>query len=407
MYLEPAESPAIIPLNPLAPVRGNKPRVVVFGAGAFGGWTALALQRSGASVTLVDAWAPGHARASSGGETRIIRATYGTRAIYTKMALRALELWRVFDRDRDLLRETGVLWMFGDDAGFGAASARVLADHGAPFTPLTHAEARRLYPQVRFDDAVSIFFEPRAGYLFARRACERVVEQFSAEGGVYRQAAALAPIRANDTGLKQVAMRDGVTIEADVFVFACGPWLSELFPDIIGDRIVPTRQEVYYFGTPAGDRRFCDASLPVWIDIHSSQMYGIPSTIGTGFKVADDASGPRLDPTSNERVASADGVARAREFLGHRFPALADAPLVGSEVCQYESTPDSHLIIDRHPLASNLWILGGGSGHGFKMGPALGEMVAALIHGDAEPDPQFGLGRFAAPPSGGWDRKWS
>jgi sarcosine oxidase len=407
LYLEPAESPAINPLNPLAPVRGNSPRVVVFGAGAFGGWTALALQRSGASVTLVDAWAPGHARASSGGETRIIRATYGTRAIYTKMALRALELWQVFDRDRDLLRETGVLWMFGDDAGFGEASARVLADHGAPFAPLTHAEARRRYPQVRFDDAVSIFFEPRAGYLFARRACERVVEQFTAEGGIYRQAAAVAPITANGTGLKQVAMRDGVTMEADVFVFACGPWLPELFPDIIGDRIVPTRQEVYYFGTPAGDGRFCDSSLPVWVDIHSSQMYGIPSTTGTGFKVADDASGPRLDPTSNERVASADGVARAREFLGNRFPALADAPLVGSEVCQYESTPDSHLIVDRHPLASNVWIVGGGSGHGFKMGPALGEMVAALIHGDAEPDPQFGLGRFAAPPSGGWDRKWS
>ena len=237
-------------------MRGNNPRVVVFGAGAFGGWTALSLLRSGAGVTLVDAWAPGHARASSGGETRIIRATYGTRAIYTKMALRALELWRAFDRDRDLLRETGVLWMFGDDAGFGEASARVLADHGARLTPLTHAEARRRYPQIRFDDAASIFFEPQAGYLFARRACERVVEQFSAEGGVYRQAAALAPVTANDTGLKQVAMRDGVAMEADVFVFACGPWLPELFPDVIGDRIVPTRQEVYYFGTPAGDGRF-------------------------------------------------------------------------------------------------------------------------------------------------------
>ncbi len=335
MYLEPAESAVIIPLNLLVPVRGNNPRVVVFGAGAFGGWTALSLLRLGASVTLVDAWAPGHARASSGGETRIIRATYGMRAIYTKMALRALELWRAFDRDRELLRETGVLWMFGDDAGFGEASARVLADHGAPLAPLTHAEARRRYPQVRFDDAASIFFEPQAGYLFARRACERVVEQFSAEGGVYRQAAALAPVTANDTGLKQVAMRDGVAMEADVFVFACGPWLPELFPDVIGDRIVPTRQEVYYFGTPAGDGRFSDSSLPVWIDIHSSQIYGIPSTTGTGFKVADDASGPRLDPTSNERVASADGVARARAFLGNRFPALADAPLVGSEVCQY------------------------------------------------------------------------
>jgi glycine/D-amino acid oxidase-like deaminating enzyme len=407
LYLERAESPAIIPLSPLVPVRGNSPRVVVFGAGAFGGWTALALLRSGASVTLVEAWAPGHARASSGGETRIIRATYGTRAIYTKMALRALELWRDFDRDRELLRETGVLWMFRDAAGFGEASARVLADHGAPFERLTHAEATRRYPQVRFDDAASIFFEPQAGYLQARRACERVVAQFSAEGGVYKQGAAIAPVVAGSSGRQQVTTTDGARMDADAFVFACGPWLPELFPDVIADRIVPTRQEVYYFGTPAGDARFCDTSLPVWIDIGSSQMYGIPSTIGTGFKVADDASGPRLDPTSNERVASADGVARARGFLADRFPALADAPLVGSEVCQYESTPDSHLIIDRHPLSANVWILGGGSGHGFKMGPALGEMVAELVFGNAEPDPQFGLGRFAVPPDGGWDRKWS
>jgi glycine/D-amino acid oxidase-like deaminating enzyme len=387
--------------------RGSGPRVVVFGAGAFGGWTALQLLRSGARVTLLDAWAPGHARASSGGETRIIRATYGTRAVYTKMALRALELWRAFDPDRRLLHESGVLWMFGDDDGFGAASARVLADHGAAFHHLTHEEARRRYPQVCFDHASSIFQEPEAGYLLASRACEAVVQRFTTEGGTYRQAAAGIPVAVSAAGRHRVETRDGAVVEADAFVFACGPWLPELFPDVIGDRIVPTRQEVYYFGTPAGDASFSDARLPVWIDIHGSQIYGIPATISNGFKVADDATGPRIDPTNDERSVSAEGVKRMRSFLSSRFPALAAAPLVRSEVCQYESTPDSHLIIDRHPLASNVWIVGGGSGHGFKMGPALGEMVASLVLGDGTPDPQFSLARFNVPPAGGWDRKWS
>ena len=386
-------------------------RVVVIGAGAFGGWTALELRRRGARVTLIDAWGPGHARASSGGETRIIRSTYGPRAVYTKMALRSLALWRSHDAGRRLLRESGVLWMFGDDDSFGHASAQVLRDHGARLDLLTLSEASRRYPQINFSDIRSVFFEADAGYLFARRACEGVVEHLLAEGGEYRQAAAVGPIVAGGTKLTHLALADGTRLEADVFVFACGPWLPSLFPDVVGANVTTTRQEVFYFGTPAGDGRFTAPELPVWMDFaagtRSGQIYGIPAAASSGFKVADDAPGPPIDPTSGERTVSAEGVARARAFVSFRFPALADAPLVAAEVCQYETTPDDHFIVDRHPGASNMWIVGGGSGHGFKMGPAVGEMVASLVLADSVPDPQFGLSRFVAPPRGGWEKKWS
>jgi glycine/D-amino acid oxidase-like deaminating enzyme len=210
-----------------------------------------------------------------------------------------------------------------------------------------------------------------------------------------------------------VALRDGRYVEADVFVFACGPWLGALFPDVIGPLIASTRQEVYYLGTPAGDPRFLDDRLPAWIEVGDDRSagrvwYGIPGHAHRGFKIADDTTGPAFDPTSGDRtMTDASAVAGARTFIRQRFPDLADAPLLGAEVCQYESTPDSHFIIDRHPTNSNFWIVGGGSGHGFKMGPAVGEIVTGLVLGTHEPDPAFRLARFSEPPASGWDRKWS
>ena len=389
-------------------------RITVIGAGAFGGWTALELRRRGARVTLVDAWGPGNTRASSGGETRVIRATYGARTIYTRMAVRAMTLWRAHDEKwgRGFFRKTGVLWMLGEDAigsddTFGRASAATLRAEELPIEELTQQAAAKRFPQIAFDETIkSVLWEPEAGYLFARRACEHVVECFVAEGGEYRQSAVTAPV-AVDGPMRRVTLADGTSIEADVFVFACGPWLGRLFPDVIGARVTPTRQEVYYFGTPAGDRRFLDPSMPVWIDYRDRFFYGIPGNANRGFKVADDTPGPVFDPTDGPRDVTPAGVAAARAFLKQRFPVLAAAPLLGSEVCQYEASPDSHFIIDRHPRAANVWIAGGGSGHGFKMGPAVGERVASHALTGEPPDPQFALARLAAAPPGGWEEKWS
>ena len=385
-------------------------KIAVIGAGAFGGWTALELQRRGAHVTLVDAWGPGHARASSGGETRVIRATYGTRDIYTRMAVRAMERWREYDAacGTELFRQTGVLWLIRADDGFAAASVAALGAAGLPVGEFSRRGAAARFPQIAFDDVESILWEPAAGYVFAHRACAHVVERFIAEGGEYRQAAVVAPVEIGGGPMRRVALEGLGILEADAFVFACGPWLGTLFPDVVGSFVTPTRQEVYYFGTPAGDARFQDPALPVWLDYGSRVMYGIPGHGTRGFKIADDSPGPPMDPTTASRDVTAPGIAAAEAFLARRFPALAGAPLVGSEVCQYEATPDADFIIDHHPGASNVWIAGGGSGHAFKMGPALGEMIAPCVLGTGpEPDLTFSLARFAKPPAGGWQAKWS
>jgi len=220
-----------------------------------------------------------------------------------------------------------------------------------------------------------------------------VLEGFLAEGGEYKQAAVL-PRDLDGAKWDGLPLSDGSKLSADQYVFACGPWLGKLFPRTIGDRIRVTKQDVFFFGTPAGDDRFSEAQLPVWADHRERFVYGIPGNEGRGFKIADDTRGPEFDPTSGDRAVSLDGLKSVRDYLALRFPALKDAPLLESRVCQYENSPDDHFIIDRHPAAENVWLVGGGSGHGFKHGPALGEMLAELVLEHKDVDPLFRLARF-------------
>jgi sarcosine oxidase len=375
----------------------KQPHVVVVGAGAFGGWTALYLRRRGARVTLLDAWGPGNARASSGGETRVIRATYGPRAIYTQMAVRALALWKEHEQRwrRQLYHGIGVLWLVEGDDHYEKAALPLLRDAGVACEELTGAEVARRYPQINCERVRWAIVETEGGYLTARRACAAVVEGFLAEGGEYCQLAVRAPVEPGAGELAAVVLSDGNTLKADRFVFACGPWLGSLFPDAIGDCVRVTRQEVFFFGTPPGDARFTEAALPVWADHGTRFMYGIPGNEWRGFKIADDTRGPAFDPTSGERLPSEEGLRTARDYLAFRFPGMKGAPLLEARVCQYENSPDEHLIIDRHPEAGNAWLVGAGSGHGFKHGPAVGELVARLVLSGEAPDAQFRLSRLA------------
>ncbi len=374
----------------------TKPHIAVIGAGAFGGWTALNLLERGARVTLLDAWGPGNSRASSGGETRVIRGTYGPDQPYTEMAARALKLWAKYERrwKRQFLHRTGVLWMAsGRDDTFERGSVKMLRTAKIEYRELSAPQMKKRWPQINFEGIEWGIFEPECGYLEARASCQAVVEAFVAAGGRYRQASVL-PDGLENSPLRGVALSDGSLLKADRFVFACGPWLGKLFPKAIGDRLQATKQDIFFFGAPAGDDRFCDTHLPVWADHRGRFRYGIPGSDRRGFKIADDTRGPTFDPTFGERVVSPETLKDIREYVGFRFPALKDAPLVETRVCQYEQTPDGDFIVDRHPSNENVWLLGGGSGHGFKHGPAVGEMMAELILKDRVPEAVWRLGRF-------------
>lgn len=382
-----------------------KPHIAVIGAGAFGGWTALHLLERGARVTLLDAWGPGNSRASSGGETRVMRGTYGPDQPYAEMAARALKLWEKYERrwKRQFLFRTGVLWMAsGRDDTFERGSVEMLNAAKIKYQELPAARMKKRWPQINFDGIEWGIYEPECGYLDARASCQAVVDAFVAQRGKYRPLA-VATDGLEDDLTRGLTLSDGSRLKADAYVFACGPWLGRLFPRAIGKLIQPTKQDVFFFGPPAGNDGFTDAHTPVWAD-HSSLghgdrfLYGIPGTVQAdarrGFKVADDTRGPIFDPTNGERVVSQESLKSVREYVAFRFPALKDAPLVETRVCQYEQTPDSHFIVDRHPANENVWLVGGGSGHGFKHGPALGEMLSELIVREGEPPRVWRLERF-------------
>jgi glycine/D-amino acid oxidase-like deaminating enzyme len=367
------------------------PRVAVVGAGAFGGWIALWLRRLGAEVTLWEAWEPGHPRASSGDETRVLRGMYGADRIYLHWVARALEIWRDAERAgrQSFYRRTGVLWMFpnGADDAYARSALPLLAEIGWRVQELDAREVTARFPLISTADVASAFFEQEGGALAARRSCRWVADEFEHLGGVLR----CGWVPAGPIAAGRMSPPEGSA--ADLIVYACGPWLPVVFPALLGGVIVPSRQEVFVFGTPAASGGAFE-QLPVWIELGERSFYGIPFNEGHGFKIADDTRGEVFDPTGGDRSPSVAGLGRARAYLESRFPGLAGAPLIESRVCQYENSPDGHFVIDRHPEADNVWFVGGGSGHGFKLAPALGEEVARRLLADDSPPAPFTLARL-------------
>jgi len=307
-----------------------------------------------------------------------------------------LKLWAKYERKwkRQFLHRCGVLWMAsGRDDAFERGSIEMLQAAQIKYQELAASQMRKRWPQINFEGIEWGIFEPECGYLDARASCAAVVDTFVNAGGRYRQ------ISINPEGLEQPRLRgltlsDQSQLKAESYVFACGPWLGGLFPMAVGNLMRATKQDVFFFGSPAGDARFHDPNTPVWADHRDHFYYGIPGSDRRGFKVADDTRGPDFDPTNGERVVDTATLKNVREYIAFRFPALNNAPLIETRVCQYEQTPDSHFIIDRHPKNENVWLLGGGSGHGFKHGPALGEMMAELILKGREPAAIWSLERF-------------
>jgi glycine/D-amino acid oxidase-like deaminating enzyme len=178
-----------------------------------------------------------------------------------------------------------------------------------------------------------------------------------------------------------------------VFVFALGPWLPKLFPDIVGKRIFATRQEIFYFAPPAGDPRFLPEAMPGWADFNDGDMYyGFPNLEARGVKFAHDKHGPYVDPDTQSREPTRAALDEVIAFRDRRFPLLKGAPVLGAEVCQYENSSNGDFLIDRHPAMPNVILVGGGSGHGFKHGPEVGRLAAELVtSGKNQAESRFSL----------------
>ena len=349
----------------------------IVGAGVFGAWTAHALHQRGWQVRILEQHGPANSRASSGGETRIIRSAYGDVSIYARWARASLPHWLALESAaaEGLFVRTGALFL-GQNQRWLADTASELEREGIPHERLDTAALEQRYPQLAFPDAAGAVLESDAGVLFARRSIQVLVRRLEAEGVTLRV------VRVNaDTLLEQDP--------ADAIIFAAGAWLPSLLPQL-RDVIHPTRQEVFFFGAPAGDTRFLPSRFPAWVAFDEG-IYGVPDLEHRGVKIAVDAHGTPADPDTMDRTVAPASVERIREVVKRRLPMLADAPLLESRVCQYENTRNGHLLLDRLPGHERAWIAGGGSGHGFKHGPMVGCYMADLIEGRIDPEPLFAL----------------
>ncbi len=331
----------------------------VVGAGVFGASTARELARRGWDVDLVEQYTPGTVRSASGGDTRLLRAGHGQTDWYAALAWRARTGWLELQEETGthIWEPVGVAWFTQRADGFEAASRASLQRLGIPYEWLSPDQARELYPSLAVDDLHAVLVEPDAGVLHARRATQLLVSD-GERSGVRLQSGRVTP--ADEP-------------RSDVVVWACGAWLPALFPQEVELRIV--RRDVFFFGGDAawrGAPGFCE---------YDASFYGHGEIGGLGVKVSPDFGGTEVDPDTLDRLPSLDLEREARAYAARRFPALAETAVVGARVCQYSLTVDTHFIVDRHPLHESWWLIGGGSGHGFKHGPALGEYVADCIEG--------------------------
>jgi len=367
--------------------------VAVVGAGVFGAWTAHYLLREGHRVTLIDAWGPAHSRASSGGESRLTRGAYGKDSIYTRMALDSLAEWKRLSATSGLpiFDEAGVLFFFPSEEAYFRDTLAAHEAIGLPTVPMTAAEMSSRFPMFDFDGINCGLFEPGFGALMARRAVQTLVGEFVREGGTF-VTAGVEPPDEYAPALTSLRLSNSETVAADRFVFATGSWLPKLFPKAVGSRIRVTRQEVFYFATPTGDRSHIPGSMPCWADFNDGDMfYGFPNLEGRGVKFAHDVHGAQVDPDSQSREITQSELNEVIAFRDRRFPGLRGMQPFGGEVCQYENSSNGDFLIDFHPDHRNVLLVGGGSGHGFKHGPEVGRYAAALLSGPDKREPRFSL----------------
>jgi len=312
---------------------------------------------------------------------------YGADEIYTVWSWRSLSLWQEFFERvgrPELFQRTGVLWTARRGHPHAVSACAIFLKLAIPHEVLTASEVRRRYPQLHFDTEVTGILEPASGALLANQAVRAVAGEAEGVGVDVITDRVAAP--AGQERLEFVMTEDGRRLSAETFVFACGPWLPKLLPRELAGRIQVTRQPVFYFDISG-------PAMPIWIDFSDPRgAYTFPPLAGKGFKLALDQHGPEFDPDTGSRDVTPAEIAAARAFLKERFPALGGVRLIESEICQYENTCNGDLLIDRHPELSNVWLVGGGSGHGFKHGPAVGEYLVKMLDGE-KAEPRFSWAR--------------
>jgi sarcosine oxidase len=355
----------------------NASDVIVVGAGVLGACLAHALTLRGRRVTIIDRLPAGSALAASGGESRLIRFAHGDDETATRAAWRSLAMWRDLQQQTGtrLLRQVGLAWFAGEDDAWERDSLDVLRRCDIPVETLSPAAGRELFPDLGTDDLRHVLHEPAAGIIAAGAAVRALVADAERRGARFVSAA---------------ARPDGADVEAGgrrwsagQVVWACGGWTAALFPELLSARII--QQDSCYF--EAGPE-WRSPPLVAWGD-HLGGVVGtgvMPE--GRGVKVGLHAPGPDVD-LAGGRVPDGALATLARGYLARRFPSLAHARLLATDV---QATTEVRRAVElesaatvgavdmvRHPDHDSVWILGDGSGSVYKTAPLIGATMADVL----------------------------
>lgn len=346
--------------------------IIVVGGGIVGMMTALALQRRGENVTLIDRWEPGHARASSTDYNRVIRAISGRDEFYTRWAREARSRWLELQAEsgQNLMYECGALILATEGhCDWEDATTDTFDRVGVPYYRFSRRDVEARFPQFKVDDIAYALFEPEAGMLMAHRCVLTALDLFCKAGGTVQRGRVT-------TGSSERPFLDSKPLEADLIIIATGPWMAEMFPRTIKPISTIIGVNVLYTSTPDGSDAFDKARMPCWID-HGQSSFGLPSSEGSGVKAAVVIP-DKIDLDNDERLIRRDTLHRTRAYIQRRLPGLVGERVVDSKFNQIILTPDTHFVLDWHPQHDNLLFAGGCSGHLFKHAPVFAEYAAGV-----------------------------
>ena len=390
--------------------------VIVVGAGAWGTWIAYHLRRSGARVTQLDQYGVANSRATSGDETRGIRSSYGDRSVsaelWTAWARESISRWRDFDAEFSKRFGTRFFFTTGDvifrekPEPFTTRTQELWTAQSVKFEKITADEAKRRWPQINGEGSEVVLYEPDAGVARARDSIQ-ALGAIARDAGVEYRVGRVRPGPSMSGRMDGVRLDDGTVLHADAYVFACGPWLPKVFPDLMATRMRIPLGHVCYFGTPQGDARFTFPNIPSW-NVPGVTGWAALPVDNRGFRVrgafgppappraagAEEVppppppDSPPPDPRQQDadlslRWSNEDRITGSRRVLAKHFPAMAEAPLLETRACHYESSVNGNFIVDRLPGLENAWITGVGQAEGFKFSPVVGEYAAWRVLGDA------------------------
>lgn len=351
--------------------------VAVVGTGTLGAMALWRLARSGIPAIGFEQWSPGHDQSAAGGESRIFRTAYQEGSEYVPLLLRAYDLWRELEAEsgQALLTLNGGLMIGatdGEDLRLVLESAR---RYDVPHQVLDRDEVARRFPQHRLADDESAVFDERAGFIRPEFAVLAAARCARSRGASIVTGTKVLGVESDDTGVViRTSERDYRVRQA---VLTPGPWMANFVP-VLAAHVTPRKEVMTWY--MATDPAAYDAErFPVFIRYGDPNTFGIPTLDGGSVKVAPSLQFAEFDdPDALDRNVAESEVTVVNQVVERHFPGLVPTPVrVSAYMDGY--TTDGHAFVGRMPGSTNVWLLAGFSGHGFKMAPTFGEIAADLV----------------------------